>query len=174
MASLRAIAAPLEVRLELVPRWRGPDLHRLLDSRHAALGSAVVRELRRLGWDCSPEVSFSVYGERGAIDILAWHGSTGTLLVVELKTVVVDLQELLGGVDRKIRLARRLGRERGWKALSVGGWVVVAEGRTSRRRLGQHRPLVRAAFPVDGRGMRRWLRDPVGGVRALSFWPSLH
>lgn len=33
-----------------------------------------------------PEVSFSIYGQRGVIDILAWHAATRSLLVIELKT----------------------------------------------------------------------------------------
>ena len=40
------------------------------------------------------EVSFSVYGERGSIDILAFHASTGSLLVIEIKSVVPDMQSI--------------------------------------------------------------------------------
>jgi hypothetical protein len=31
-------------------------------------------------------VSFSIFGERGLIDILAFHQPTGMLLIIELKT----------------------------------------------------------------------------------------
>jgi len=41
-----------------------------------------------------------VYGERGVIDILCFHSPTGSLLVIELKTEIVDVQDLVGGVDR--------------------------------------------------------------------------
>ncbi len=61
-----------------------------------------------------PEVSFAVYGERGVIDILAWHPGERALLVIELKTEIVDIQDLIGTVDRKRRLARVVARDRGW------------------------------------------------------------
>ena len=63
-------------------------------------------------WTAVPEVSFSVFGERGVIDWLAWHEPTGSLLVIELKTAVVDVQALLGTLDRYERLAPGVARER--------------------------------------------------------------
>ena len=38
----------------------------------------------------APEVSFAIRGERGVIDILAWHAKPGHSLVIELKTDIVD------------------------------------------------------------------------------------
>ena len=58
-------------------------------------------------WMLAPEVSFSVYGERGVIDILAWHPGRRALLVIELKTDLVDMNELLGTFDRKRAPGRR-------------------------------------------------------------------
>ena len=54
-------------------------------------------------WIARPEVSFSIYGERGVIDLLAWHAATRSLLVVELKTELIDLQDLVSVLDRKRR-----------------------------------------------------------------------
>lgn len=171
--ALRAVAAVLDIRLDLVARWRGGELDRLLNSRHSALEDAVARWLGEIGgWVLVPEVSFAVFGERGWIDLLAWHASSRTLMVIEIKTEVIDLQELIGLVDRKVRLARRIGGERGWSPIVVAAWVVVADGPTNRRRVAAHRALVRAAFPVDGRFMRKWLKKPVGGACALSFFSN--
>ena len=64
-----------------------------------------------------------MYGERGVIDILCFHSPTGSLLVIELKTEIVDVQDLVGGVDRKTRLAARVATERGWIARSTACWV---------------------------------------------------
>jgi len=170
--SIRAIGEAVNVLLDLTPRWQGGELDRLLGWRHSALGDAVARVLGLLpGWVVAPEVTFSIYGERGAIDLLAWHAATRTLLVIELKTEIVDVQELLGVLDRKRRLAPRIGAERGWEPLAVAAWVIVAEGRTNRRRVEAHRAVLRAALPADGRTMRSWLAAPAGGVAALSFWP---
>ena len=51
------------------------------------------------GWVHAPEVSFAFYAERGVIDILAFHEPTGSLLVIELKTEFVSLEDLLGTMD---------------------------------------------------------------------------
>src|SRR6187551_1151264 len=87
MTTVRQVAAALGMWVELMPRWRGVDLDLMTNSAHAALQAAVMRRLGQLqGWVVAPEVSYSIYGERGAIDLLAFHEPTRTLLVVELKT----------------------------------------------------------------------------------------
>ena len=170
---VRAVGRVLEIRVEIVARWRAGDLDRLFNARHSALHESVARTFRALrGWVAAPEVSFAVYGERGVIDILGWHSGRRALLVIELKTDVVDLQDLVGSIDRKRRLAKGIGRERGWEATTVSCWVIVADSKRNRARVGAHQAMLRAAFPVDGRTIRRWLRDPAGSVAALSFWPS--
>lgn len=170
--AIRAIGAALEIRVELVGRWRAGDLDRLLNRAHSALHDEVVRMFRRElpAWVLAPEVSFAILGERGVIDLVAWHPGRRVLLIIELKTDVADVNELLGTFDRKRRLAWRIAGERGWDPALVGGWVVVAASRTNRRRIAEHGALLRAAFPVDGRGVGRWLRDPHGPMSALSFW----
>jgi hypothetical protein len=136
---------------------------------------AMAREFRTFpGWMAEPEVSFSVYGERGVIDILAWRPARRQLLVVELKTELVDINELLGTLDRKRRLARVVARDRGWEPLAISSWVVIADGRTNRRVVANHAAALRAKLPTDGRSMRAWLRNPGARVDALSFLPSLH
>jgi transcriptional regulator with XRE-family HTH domain len=176
--AIRAVAAALEIRNELRPRWRAGDLDRLLNARHSALHELVARHLAQLpGWVAEPEVSFSVFGERGVIDILAWHPGRSALLVIELKTDIADVNELVGTVDRKRRLAERIAREHGWDVgpnVTTSVWVIVASGRTNRRRVHAHQAMLRAAYPLDGRAIGGWLRDPVGAVRCLSFWPDSH
>jgi hypothetical protein len=120
-------------------------------------------------------VSFSIFGERGSIDILAWFPATRVVLVIELKTAIADLQELISSLDRKIRLAPRIAADLGWRPDFVSAWVIVTERHTNRRRVVEHGALIRAAYPVDGRAMRGWVRQPSKPIRALSFWPeSLH
>jgi transcriptional regulator with XRE-family HTH domain len=169
---IRAIGQALGMVLDITPRWSGGELDRLLGARHSALHEAVAARFARLpGWTVVPEVTFSIFGERGAIDILAWHVPTRTLLVIELKTELVDVQELLGTLDRKRRLAPKIGADRGWNPAFVATWVILADGRTNRRRVDAHRTVLRASLPADGRGMNAWLGDPVGAISALSFWP---
>ena len=172
LGTLRHVCAALEIRVDLVPRWRGADLDRMLSSRHAFLAESVVDALRRDSpeWQVFPEVSFSIWGERGVIDLLAWHPGRRALLVIELKTELVDVGETLGTMDRKQRLAGRVAADRGWEPATVSGWIILAEGRTNERRLAAFRSTLRAAYPADARQMRAWLRDPIGSVAAVSIW----
>jgi DNA-binding Xre family transcriptional regulator len=172
LGTLRHICAALEIRVDLVPRWRGADLDRMLSARHARLAESVVSALRRDSpeWQVFPEVSFSIWGERGVIDLLAWHPGRRALLVIELKTELVDVGETLGTMDRKQRLAAQVAAERGWEPATVSGWIIFAAGRTNERRLAAFRSTLRAAYPADARQVRAWLRNPVGSVAALSIW----
>lgn len=170
---LRRASDALGARFDTIIRWQGSDLVRLLSARHAAIHEAVARQFATIGgWVAEPEVSFSVYGERGIIDILAWHPVARIVVVVELKTGLVDINEMMGTLDRKRRLANGIARGRGFEAVAVGAWLVIADTRTNRRALAAHATVLRAKYPADGRTMRRWLRQPSGGVRALSFLPE--
>ena len=171
---LRAVAAALDVRIDLVARWRGGELARLLSSRHSALNESVAGYFERLpGWAQKPEVSFSIYGERGVIDILAYHAASGSLLVIELKTEIVDVNEMVGTLDRKARLASQVARDIGWDARSVSRWLIVTRDKTNQRRIEAHRSMLRAAMPADGHAMRSWLAHPSGRIAALSMWTSV-
>lgn len=149
--TMRRIGSTLEVRLDLRLRWRGGELDRLLDRGHARLGEAVAAAIsRRGGWAVRPEVSFSISGERGSIDLLAYQAARRALLVIELKTQLINLQDMLSTPDRKRRLGRRVGAELGWHADSVSTWLVILASRTNRRRVSEHRTLLRGALPTDG------------------------
>ena len=173
---VRRVAATLDIRVELVARWRSGDLDRMLNQRHSRFHESVAAWFGRAlsEWVLMPEVSFSSFGERGVIDGLAWHERTRSVLVIELKTDVVDVNELLGTFDRKMRLAREVAQGRGWSAGTVSGWVVVAPGRLNRERIAAHRSVLRAALPSDGRTIGAWLRQPRGRVAALSTWRNSH
>jgi transcriptional regulator with XRE-family HTH domain len=173
LSTLGKLADVLEIRLEIVARWRGGDLDRMLNAKHAALAEDVVAWLRsQPGWEVRPEVSFNVFGERGVIDLLAWHAPTRTLLVVELKTDIVDVGENLGTFDRKRRLARRIAADLGWRPDVVSAAFLVRDTRTNRRRVAAHQLTLRAALPDDGRRLRAWLTAPSGELAALAFVPD--
>jgi hypothetical protein len=174
LGKLRAVAAALDARVDAIVRWQGGDLSRLVSARHARMHELIARYFRDLpNWIVEPEVSFSIYGERGIIDVLAWHPISRILLVIELKTEVVDLNEMLGTLDRKRRLAATIAEERKWDAVAVCTWVVVADSRSNRRTIAEHATVLRAKLPTDGRGVARWLRRPAGRMNALSFLPHV-
>jgi hypothetical protein len=172
LGKLRQVAAALDARIDAVVRWQGGDLNRLVSARHARMHEVLARYFLGLpGWMVEPEVSFSIYGERGVIDILAWHPTSRILLVIELKTEIVDLNEMLGTLDRKRRLVARIADERGWEPVATATWVVVADSRNNQRVVAEHATVLRAKLPTDGRGIARWLRSPRGRLDALSFLP---
>ena len=172
---LHRVALALDARLDVRVRWQGGDFDRLISARHAGMHEVMARWFAGLaGWSAKPEVSFSVYGERGVIDIAGWHVAARHLLIVELKTELVDLNELLATLDRKRRLGSVVARDRGLQPAAVSTWVVLADSRTNRRAVASHAAVLRSKLPIDGRKMRAWLDHPTEGVDALSFLPSTH
>jgi transcriptional regulator with XRE-family HTH domain len=171
---LRRLARLLGARFEGDVLWHGGDRDRMLNRGHAAMHEAVVRWLREIGgWLALPEISFARNGERGVIDIVAWHPATRSVLVIELKTRLVDLNNLMATMDIRRRVAWDIARDHGWDPLTVSIWVIAAPSRTNARILADHRTVLRAKFPADGRTMRGSLADPQGAVAALSFLPQV-
>jgi transcriptional regulator with XRE-family HTH domain len=170
IATLRQIAAALDVRVDLVGRWRGGDADRLLSRGHSRLAERFARVARaHPGWTFEPEVSFSIYGERGIVDQLGWHEAAAHLLVVELKTEFTDVNEMMGTLDRKVRLARTIAESRGWRPAQVSAWVIVLDTRTNRRHAAEHDSLLRSKFPADGRQLESFLRNPIARTSGLRF-----
>ena len=151
--------------------WRAGDIDRLLDVRHAAIVEAVVAVLRRSGWDVLPEVTYSEWGERGSIDILAWRSDRRAIAVFEIKSDLTVIGDTVRKHDEKTRLAvetlalRRLG----WRPATVGRILVVGDDRTARRRFDAHRTTFEAAYPLASRAIRQWLHDPVGEAAGAWF-----
>jgi len=161
--------------VELLERWSGSlnatlvlDLRvagprPLTDRRHAAIQNWLAETLRRDGWLVDVEPSFNHYGDRGRIDIFAFHPGRGILLVVEIKTEVRDVQDLIGRLDVKQRVARQLAAERGWEVAAIVPALVLREDRTIRRRISEHSALF-ARFRLRARAARAWLRTPRGPI----------
>ena len=170
--AVERIASVVDVRTELVGRWRGGDGDRLLSWRHSLLADSVTAVLRSHGWRVEPEVSFSVFGERGVVDQMAWHEGRAHLLVIELKTEFVDINEMLGTLDRKMRLAPRLAMDRGWPPNLVSAWLIITDTRTNRRHAARHASLLRS--PLDGRSLSSFLDDPVAATHGMAFWTGVH
>jgi transcriptional regulator with XRE-family HTH domain len=132
IASIRAMARALDASVELDLRWRGGALDRLLDARHVELGAVVVAMLERAVWSAWPEVTYSVYGERGSIDIAAWHPAGSVLLVVDLKSELGSVEATLRKHDEKVRLAPTVLRDRvGTAAGGVSRLLVLPDSRTA-------------------------------------------
>jgi hypothetical protein len=133
----------------------------LLDERHAALVGETVARLIEAGWETQVEVTYSVYGERGSIDVLGWYPQLHMLLVVEVKSELTSIEQTLRKHDEKCRLASREARERfGWQARASARLLVASSDRTTRRRVSRASAVLEAAYPVRGVAVRAWLRAP--------------
>jgi transcriptional regulator with XRE-family HTH domain len=86
LRAIRTIAAAYGFRVDVIARWRGGDLDRLLSAHHSAMHESVSRWLARFpGWIFVPEATFSFGRETGIVDVLGWHPATRTAIVLELK-----------------------------------------------------------------------------------------
>ncbi len=112
MGTILAVAKALDMRISISARWRAGDLDRLLNGAHSQLHESVAGWFKTdlPDWILVPEVSFAVFAERGIIDILAWQPTLRALLLIELKTDIVDVNELIGTMDIRRRLARTIAR----------------------------------------------------------------
>jgi transcriptional regulator with XRE-family HTH domain len=170
--TVRAVFAAVDAGFEGQVAWRGGDLDRVLDEGHAGLLSSFAANLQELGWVTYPEVTFSEYGERGSIDILALAPKGKAALVVEIKTQITSVEATLRRLDVKTRLASRVVFERdGWRPSVIGCLLVIRDGTTARRRVGRHFAAMTAALPARGVTVRTWLRHPTGPLRGLVFQP---
>lgn len=158
--TIRRALRALDASVSLNPIWGGRgDLDRLLDAGHARLMQHWAEVHSRAAWEVWNEASYSIYGERGRIDQLAYHPATGILEVGECKTGIWDVQDTLGTFDVKIRLAPRVAAQRGWKVTHVVGALVLVDGTTIRRRVNDHADLF-ARYGLRGRAAYAWVRRP--------------
>jgi len=170
VGDVEQILDALGARFYLGVSHNGAALDRLLDEVHAALVGSFVELLQRLGWESRVEISFSEFGDRGSIDILAWHAASRALLVVEIKSELGSVEGTLRPLDVKGRLAAKLARERfGWDAASVSRVLVFPEDRTVRRQVERHGRVLRSALPARSRALRSWLAAPIGSINGIWF-----
>src|SRR5437762_9067185 len=161
IVALRRIFDALDARVTLNVNWRGGELDRLMDRRHAAIVEAVVRTMHAEGWQTLPELTFSRFGERGSIDVFAWHAAFGAVLLIEVKSEVYSVEETLRRFHVKVRLASDIANDHlGWRPRVIGAALVMPESSGGRRRLEAHAATMANVFPDRGRDVRPWLRKP--------------
>jgi transcriptional regulator with XRE-family HTH domain len=172
--TLRRVFAAVDAGFEGTVLWRGPALDRMLDADHAQLVGLSAERLQRFRWEpIVVEASYSVYGERGSIDVFGGMADRRAVVVEEVKTSLVSLEGTLRKLDEKVRLVtERLCRERfGWDPRSVGRILVVPDDTTARRAVARQAATLDVALPARGTVVRQWLRDPEGNVAGILFVP---
>ena len=169
LGALAQLADALDASLVVQLRWRGADLDRLVDRAHAVLQNAAASRLGRAGWVTRSEVSFNHYGDRGRCDLLAWHPSSSSLLVVEVKSRIGDVQDLLGRLDVKVRLGQLLAAQSGWdRPARIVPALVLKDDRAARAVLERH-PAIFDRYGLRGRAALSWLRTPVSASGLVWF-----
>jgi transcriptional regulator with XRE-family HTH domain len=167
---LASVAEAIHADLAVTVRWRGPKLARLLDRRHAQLQNLVAGLIANAGWEVHAEESFNHYGERGSVDILAWRPEIRALLIVEIKTELVDLQDTIRTLDMKARVVPEVvRRSRSWRPSAVAAVLVLPDTTVHRNAVARHSALLAAALPARTIAVRRWVRDPSGCLRGIWF-----
>ena len=152
-----------------MPRWKGAELERLLDEDHSVVVATVARRLEAMGWSAELEVTYSEFGERGSIDVLAIRPFLRAVAVIEVKTDVAAAEAIGRKLDEKARLSPRIVMQRwGWQPVTVGRIVVMPDTMRLRRLVARHEVIGRM-FPVDAVAIRRWLGNPVGTMAGLWF-----
>jgi len=165
LATVRRLFAALEAGVQLVPRWKGAELERLLDEDHSVVVDAVAGRLEAVGWTVELEVTYSEFGEHGSIDVLGLRPAERAIAVLEVKTDIGSSEVVGRKLDEKARLAPIIVERRyGWKPASVGRFLIMPESMRLRRLVAGH-PAIARMFPIDALHVRRWLRQP-NGVRA--------
>jgi transcriptional regulator with XRE-family HTH domain len=169
--AVRRIASALGIRLPFEPRWRGAELATLLDERHAEIVRSVVARLIHAGWTASAEVTFAIGRESGSIDILAWLEARRALLLVEVKSELADLQDLLAAFDRKRRLAPAIVRDLGLRPLLIGTIIVFPDETRARRAVERNAVVLDRRYPARALEIRRWLARPERDLGGIWFLP---
>ncbi|MGZ3632305.1 MAG: helix-turn-helix transcriptional regulator [Candidatus Limnocylindrales bacterium] len=170
MRSVRQVFAAVDARFVADVWWRGGELDRLLDARHAALVAATAERLRSTGWDVELEVTFNLAGERGSVDVLAGRAREGQLVVIEVKSRLMSVEEMLRRLDVKVRLAPTMCQGRfGWRPRLLSRLLVVPADSAARRRVASAEGVFASALPTRGRDVAAWLARPVGRMDGIWF-----
>jgi transcriptional regulator with XRE-family HTH domain len=167
---VRAAFGGVDGRLYLRPWYMGAAADRLLDEDHSAIVEQAAAVFTRRGWRPEIEVTFSEFGERGSIDLLAGYEATRTVAVCEIKSAFGSLEETNRTLDVKVRLAPGIAeRILGWRPAFVGRLLIVADQSTVRRVVRAHATTMSSLYPARSRQIRNWLRKPEGDMAGIWF-----
>jgi len=151
----KALGATLVLGIEAPVLLAGS---RQRDAAHARCVAYVTRRLTKEGWVVRREVQIGTPARPGWIDVLAFHPELRVLLVIEIKTELIDL----GGLERQLgwyaRDARHAAGSLGWSAADVVPVALLLTTTRNDVRLRENAAGIGQAFP------RRW-RDLIAVVR---------
>jgi transcriptional regulator with XRE-family HTH domain len=161
LAVVERVALALGLEFELVARASTIDRGaRQRDLVHARCSGYVGRRLGRAGWHVEREVEVVRGRYHGWVDIVAFHPSSATMLVIEVKTRLDDVgavERQLGWYEQSaIDVARRLG----WRPRRVAGWVLLLASDEVDGAVRSNREALAMAFTGRARAMLDVLNRP--------------
>ena len=90
--------------------------------------------------------------------------------VCEVKSDIGSLEETNRRLDIKRRLAPTIAQQQfGWRPQIIGRILIVPESAAIRRTVAADALTMASAYPVQGRGVRGWLREPSQSISGLWF-----
>lgn len=129
---------------------------------------AIGEYLSARGWTCWFEVTYSHFGERGWLDVVAVRGDA--VLVVEVKSELTSIEATLRKLDEKTRLAGQIAFERtGRRPLVVGRLLVLPDTTSARDRVHRYAAILDRSFPGRALALRAWLRNPASPFAGIHF-----
>jgi transcriptional regulator with XRE-family HTH domain len=151
----RALGATLVLGIDAPVLIAGP---RQRDAAHARCVAYVTRRLTRDGWIVRREVQIGSPTRPGWIDLLAFHPESRVLMVIEVKTELIDL----GGLERQLgwysREARRAGKALGWDPVALVTAALVLATSVNDERIRENAAGIQQAFPRRWRELMRTVR----------------
>jgi transcriptional regulator with XRE-family HTH domain len=161
VATAAQVLKALDVTIELImtpPRVLATATR---DDAHARCVAYVARQLERAGFVVMTEVEIGGGRWLGFADVLAYHPMEHVLLVIEVKTEIVDV----GEIDRAMGLYERgawdAARRIGWRPRAVTGMLLVLATRENDVVLAEHRPLFDRSFRRRSKHLNALVREPV-------------
>jgi transcriptional regulator with XRE-family HTH domain len=144
------VLEPLGIVLDL--RFRVPFTEgRQRDRAHALCVAYVQRRLERAGWLVVREVEIGANGARGWIDLLAMSPDGRHLLVIEVKTVLLDLGQIERTVGWYQRQALAAARRLGWRPTTTSAWLLVLMTESNEATIRDNRQALAQSFPARAR-----------------------
>ena len=109
------------------------------------------------------------------MDVLAWHEESRTLLIVEVKSRLTDLQAMFTSLARKLRVVPALVlRDHGWRPRHVGRLIVMPGTTANRSVVANHAATFATMFPERMPAIRSWMRAPDRSLGGLWFIANVH
>ena len=152
---LRALDIPFDLRL-VAPLSTRP----VRDAAHARCVAYVARRLEAHGFLVKTEVDVGGPGWFGSIDVLAYHPGSHILLVIDVKTELLDLGELQRQIARYERAAWDAARALGWRPRAVTGTALVLATDANDRRMATERAWFDREFTLRHRELMSLAEAP--------------